>query len=79
MKAIKFIVCLIVAQSFITIQAQTEIEGGVVSGTWLKSNSPFKINGDIYIESGNMLTIEPGVLIEFQDHYKKEQTDVHQL
>ena len=50
--------------------AQTHIPAGNVSGTWTTSGSPYLIEGEISITAGQTLTIEPGVLVEFQDHYK---------
>ncbi|MDO9255028.1 MAG: T9SS type A sorting domain-containing protein [Bacteroidales bacterium] len=50
--------------------AQTHILTGNVSGTWTRAGSPYLIEGDISISSGQSLTVEPGVLVEFQDHYK---------
>jgi predicted outer membrane repeat protein len=49
--------------------AQTHISPGNVSGTWTVSGSPYLIEGEISIPSGQTLNIEPGVLIEFQGHY----------
>ncbi len=49
--------------------AQTEIEGGNVSGVWNKANSPYIINGDISIERYGTLTIEPGVEVRFNGSY----------
>lgn len=50
--------------------AQTHILTGNVSGTWTRAGSPYLIEGEISISSGQSLTVEPGVLIEFQDHYR---------
>jgi hypothetical protein len=50
--------------------AQTHIYSGNVSGSWTTAGSPYLIEGEISISSGQTLTIEPGVLVEFQDHYK---------
>lgn len=50
--------------------AQTHISAGNVSGTWITSGSPYLIEGEISIAAGQTLTIEPGVLVEFQAHYK---------
>ena len=50
--------------------AQTIISGGNVSGTWTKANSPFLIQGEITIPNGETLTIEPGVEVVFNGHYK---------
>ena len=48
---------------------QTVINPGNVSGTWTLSGSPFLIEGEITIPNTQTLTIEPGVLVEFQGHY----------
>ena len=48
----------------------TQIAGGVVSGTWTHENSPYCINGEISISPGSQLTIEPGVDVIFTGHYK---------
>lgn len=54
----------------INICAQTSIPGGVVSGTWTKSGSPYKVEGSIQIPNGSTLTIEPGVVVDFQGQFK---------
>ena len=58
---------------FILVQAasaSTSIPAGNVSGTWDLSSSPYLINGDITVPSGEILTIEPGVVVEFQNWYR---------
>jgi parallel beta-helix repeat protein len=50
--------------------AQTIIPGGVVSGTWTKANSPYLIQGAIMVADATVLSIEPGVKIEFQGSFK---------
>jgi parallel beta-helix repeat protein len=50
--------------------AQTVIPPGDVSGTWAIGGSPYEIQGEIKVPDGLTLTIEPGVLVEFQGHYK---------
>ena len=47
----------------------TIIPGGDVSGTWMKSASPYQVTGDITIAAGSTLTIEPGVEVLFQGYY----------
>ncbi len=39
------------------------ISEGTVSGNWGAANSPYYIDGDIIIENGQTLTIEPGVVV----------------
>ncbi|MCJ7650610.1 MAG: T9SS type A sorting domain-containing protein [Candidatus Lokiarchaeota archaeon] len=60
--------------NFITLtvisNAQTVIPPGDVSGTWTWGGSPYEIQGEITIPNGLTLAIEPGVLVEFQGHYK---------
>ena len=48
----------------------TEIPAGPVSGAWTAVNNPYNINGEIYVQAGSPLTIEPGVQVFFQGHYK---------
>ena len=49
--------------------AQTQVSG-TQSGTWTLSNSPYQVTGHITIPSGQTLTIEPGVTVNFQGHYR---------
>jgi len=52
------------------LSAQTVIPGGDVSGTWDLAGSPYQVEGEITIPSGQTLTIDAGVTVEFQGHYK---------
>jgi parallel beta-helix repeat protein len=52
------------------VLASTTTPGGTVSGTWTASGSPYLIDGDITVPSGQTLTIEPGVEVIFQSWYK---------
>ena len=56
--------------------AQTPVPAGDVSGTWSTTGSPYLIQGDIQIQQGATLTIEPGVSVEYQGNYRflKDQT-----
>ncbi len=49
------------------VNAQTQIPAGPVSGTWTADMSPILVVGDIEIDSGETLTIEPGVVVQFTD------------
>ena len=42
------------------------IPAGPISGTWTLAGSPYLIMGETTIDSGTTLTIEPGVLVEWQ-------------
>ncbi|MBN2635378.1 MAG: right-handed parallel beta-helix repeat-containing protein [Prolixibacteraceae bacterium] len=47
-----------------------KIPAGNVSGTWTKKSSPYIIKGEITIPDGETLSIEPGVEVIFEGHYK---------
>jgi len=76
---VKFIFYEIIMKNFILLllfylishgsKAQTNIPPGLISGTWTKSSSPYKVTGDVTIPKDSTLTIEPGTVIEFQDNY----------
>jgi hypothetical protein len=44
------------------------IPGGDVSGTWYAAHSPYYIMGNITIPASDTLTIEPGVVVDFQNY-----------
>ena len=50
--------------------ADTDIPGGPVHGIWTLDGSPYFIQGNIEIPSDSTLSIEPGVIVEFQGHYE---------
>jgi len=69
MKTLRFILFSFITFTIIS-NAQTVIPPGYVSGTWTLEGSPYEIQGEITIPDGLTLTIEPGVLVEFQWHHK---------
>ncbi len=50
--------------------AETIIPPGPVSGLWTQAGSPYRIQGDISVQIGDELTIEPGCLVIFGGHYE---------
>lgn len=48
----------------------TVIPGGDVNGNWDVQGSPYFIDGEITLQSGEELVIEAGVDVIFNDHYK---------
>ena len=52
------------------VSADTIIPGGYVSGTWTTGGSPFLIEGEITVHTDSTLTIQSGVEVNFQGHYK---------
>ena len=66
----KQIILLVTAYAlFLVSYSQTTVNGNQ-SGTWGLSGSPYEVTGDITVPIGQILTIEAGVEINFQDHYK---------
>jgi len=51
------------------LSAVTTIPGGNVSGIWGVAGSPYLIDGNITVPSGQTLTIEPGVDVLFNSWY----------
>jgi predicted outer membrane repeat protein len=51
------------------LAAQTEVNG-IQSGIWSYSSSPYIVTGNIEVLQNDSLTIEPGVIVKFQGHYK---------
>jgi type IX secretion system substrate protein/parallel beta helix pectate lyase-like protein len=51
-------------------KAQTTIPGGYVYGTWTLAGSPYLIQGSLEVPNDSTLTIQPGVTVNFQGHYK---------
>lgn len=53
-----------------SLQSQTIISGGNVSGVWSLSGSPYLINGSIQILNGDSLSIHSGVQLIFNGPFK---------
>ena len=63
-----YVFILLISYTF--LPSQTTIPAGDISGNWLINGSPYLIEGEIEIPDGQTLTIEPGVVVEFQGHFK---------
>jgi hypothetical protein len=66
-KLISFIFLL--SSLSISVFSQTEVSGNQ-SGIWSYTDSPYFVVGDISVPVGTSLTIEPGVIVNFQGNYK---------
>jgi len=53
----------------VNVQDGTTIYAGNVSGTWNAAGSPYRIEGDITVPTGQTLTIEAGAVVSFQSWY----------
>jgi len=49
--------------------SQTNVPGGDVAGNWTKAGSPYLVDGNITVQNGTTLSIDPGVEVEFHGHY----------
>ena len=49
----------------VRVAIATVVPGGLVSGTWTLSGSPYNVNGSIQIPNDSTLTIEAGVTVNF--------------
>jgi len=61
---------IIVTLGTVLAFCDTVVPAGAVGGTWNASGSPYLIEGDIEILAFDSLTIEPGVEVIFQGHYR---------
>jgi hypothetical protein len=60
---------LVSLMRFSAVQAATEVTGIISSDTtWTKANSPINITGPTAIAKGVTLTIEPGVVVDFNTY-----------
>ncbi len=63
---ITLVLCLLIT---ISVFAQTQVTGDQ-TGTWNASGSPYNVVGTVTVPSGELLTIEPGVEVNFQGYYQ---------
>ncbi len=56
---------------FEDLSSGTDVDGGHIHSdtTWLKVDSPYIIKGDVIVDLGATLTIEPGVEVKFNGDY----------
>jgi len=66
----KYLILFIAILSTAILFADTVVFPGDVSGNWTSVNSPYLVEGEITIPDGETLSIEAGVIVEFQGHYK---------
>ena len=68
-----FILFVVVLLSNITLSATSfETSGTISSNTTWTGVDTVKVTGDITVNNGITLTIDPGIYVEFQGHYKLE-------
>ena len=64
------LIFIILIGTALIANSQTSIPGGNVYGTWTLAGSPYLVQGSIMIPDDSTLTIQPGVTVNFQGHYK---------
>ena len=64
----KLFLIIAICLSF-AVYSQTIIPAGPIYGTWTLAGSPYLIEGETTIPNDSTLTIEPGVLVEWQGSY----------
>lgn len=58
----RILVLTVLCCSFFAVDAATFVSGIIATNTtWTKANSPYIVNGDLSVDSGYTLTIQPGV------------------
>jgi len=66
-------IIILVTLVSLTADAQTNVSGGIFSNTtWMLANSPYIVTDTIVVFPGVTLTIEPGVVVKFDDHMQME-------
>ena len=64
--------------SITCLQAQTNVSGVISANTtWTKANSPYIVNSNLLINSGVTLTIDPGVVVKFDENQKVRDFAYH--
>lgn len=72
MKTEKYLIILFICFSVI-LKAQTNVSGGIyATTTWMLSNSPYIVTGNIILFPGKTPTIEPGVEVKFNGYFNIE-------
>jgi len=69
MRLVTSLVMLMMGFSVLPGFAQTSVSGNQ-NGTWNAAGSPYLVTGDITVQTGRTLTIEPGVEVNFQGFYR---------
>jgi hypothetical protein len=65
-----FSIMLIGSSHFGLAQSGTSVSGAITSNTtWTKANSPYDITGNVTVNSGVTLTIQPGVKVISKNNY----------
>jgi len=67
----RYFIFFVLSFGFLSLgRAQTTVPPGEVYGTWIHSNSPYYITGNIQISHDSTLIIEPGVEVQIHGNYE---------
>ena len=74
MKKVSFLPCYFLWSVLLLplgLWGQTTLSGGTITTntTWTKANSPYIIENTVTVHAGVTLTIAPGVVAKFRDHF----------
>ena len=64
------LIFVVVASVMLPIAARAIEVSGDQWGTWTAENSPYHVVGEVRVPGASTLVIEPGVIVNFQGHYK---------
>jgi hypothetical protein len=69
----KSLLIIFIAALSLSVNAQTNVSGGIYSNTtWTLANSPYIVVDTVVVFPGVTLTIEPGAVVKFDDHMMLE-------
>ncbi|HEB62635.1 MAG TPA: right-handed parallel beta-helix repeat-containing protein, partial [Bacteroidetes bacterium] len=70
MKTIKYLSTLVLLFTFSMFFSQTHVSGNIENNTtWTIAGSPYVVDDDLTIANGVTLTIQPGVIVKFNDFW----------
>jgi len=69
-KTVSFVTILMLLIATILSATNFEISGNISASTTWTDVDTVKVTGDIIVNNGRTLTIDPGIYVEFQGHYK---------
>ena len=67
MKTVKYLLLFLFIST--SASAQTDVSGHITTNTtWTLAGSPYRVTGDVYIDNGKTLTVDPDVIVRFNSN-----------